>query len=365
MKRFAGVGAAVGTMAGPVDLARCSPLANYLRQARRTADEFLAVDLAAPQGSASPRAPGGRRHPDRDRSRAPDRIDLPRRCESGVPRAGRCVSDPVPVKVISMSSTQQRLATDELLRLQDVRKVYGRSRNAVAALAGVSLGFQRRTFTAVMGPSGSGKSTFLHCAALLDRPTSGSVLLEGRDLTAMNERALTKLRRNRIGFVFQSFNLLPALSVVDNVTLPLRLAGRRPDRGLVEEVIDRTGLASRRRHRPGELSGGQQQRVAIARALVTRPVLLFGDEPTGALDTQTALEILALLREAVDSGEQTAVVVTHDPVVASHADRVVFLVDGRVSAELERPSVQQVAEQMTRLGDRARTRRPVGAERVG
>jgi putative ABC transport system ATP-binding protein len=265
---------------------------------------------------------------------------------------------------IFMRPAREMSTADELLRLQDVRKVYGRSRNGVAALAGVSLGFQRRTFTAVMGPSGSGKSTFLQCAALLDRPTSGSVFLEGQDLTAMNERSLTKLRRNRIGFVFQSFNLLPALTVVDNVTLPLRLAGRRPDRALVDEVIERTGLASRRRHRPGELSGGQQQRVAIARALVTRPALLFGDEPTGALDTQTALEILRLLREAVDTGGQTAVIVTHDPVAASHADRVVFLVDGQVSAELERPSAGQVAAQMTRLGAWARTRQPAGAERV-
>ncbi|MQY13517.1 putative ABC transporter ATP-binding protein YknY [Streptomyces sp. RB5] len=240
--------------------------------------------------------------------------------------------------------------SEELLRLEDVRKVYGRGRGEVTALAGVSLGFRRGSFTAVMGPSGSGKSTFLHCAALLDRPTSGRVLLEGRDLTAASERALTRMRRQRIGFVFQSFNLLPALTVVDNVTLPLRLAGRRPDRRLVDDVIERTGLASRRRHRPGELSGGQQQRVAIARALVTRPVLLFGDEPTGALDTRTALEILGLLREAVDTGEQTAVVVTHDPVVAGHADRVVFLVDGRVSAELTRPTVEEVAGRMTRLG---------------
>jgi putative ABC transport system ATP-binding protein len=253
--------------------------------------------------------------------------------------------------------SQHRLqpATDDLLRVQDVHKVYGRSRNGVAALAGVSLDFQRHTFTAVMGPSGSGKSTFLHCAALLDRPTSGTVVLEGEDLTAMKERSLTKLRRNRIGFVFQSFNLLPALNVVDNVTLPLRLAGRRPKRAIVDEVIERTGLTSRRKHRPSELSGGQQQRVAIARALVTRPVLLFGDEPTGALDTQTALEILGLLRGAVDSGEQTVVIVTHDPVAASHADRVVFLVDGQVSTELERPTVTQVAEQMTRLGAWART----------
>ncbi|WP_194292952.1 ABC transporter ATP-binding protein [Streptomyces smaragdinus] len=247
-------------------------------------------------------------------------------------------------------SSRGTTMSEELLRLEDVRKVYGRGRGEVTALAGVSLGFRRGSFTAVMGPSGSGKSTFLHCAALLDRPTSGRVLLEGRDLTAASERALTRMRRQRIGFVFQSFNLLPALTVVDNVTLPLRLAGRRPDRRLVDDVIERTGLASRRRHRPGELSGGQQQRVAIARALVTRPVLLFGDEPTGALDTRTALEILGLLREAVDTGEQTAVVVTHDPVVAGHADRVVFLVDGRVSAELTRPTVEEVAGRMTRLG---------------
>jgi putative ABC transport system ATP-binding protein len=261
-------------------------------------------------------------------------------------------------------STQERPVVDELLRLHDVRKVYGRSRNSVAALAGVSLGFRRHTFTAVMGPSGSGKSTFLHCAALLDRPTSGAVFLEGQDLTAMSERALTKLRRNRIGFVFQSFNLMPALTVVDNVTLPLRLAGKRPDRKLVDEVIERTGLAARRKHRPSELSGGQQQRVAIARALVTRPVLLFGDEPTGALDTETALDILGLLRESVDSGEQTAVVVTHDPVVASHADRVVFLVDGQVSAERQRPTVEQVSGQMAQLGAWARLQRSSGADRL-
>ncbi|WP_419992557.1 ABC transporter ATP-binding protein [Streptomyces boninensis] len=263
-----------------------------------------------------------------------------------------------------MRANPERPPTDELLRLEDVRKVYGRSRARVAALDGVSLAFRRHTFTAVMGPSGSGKSTFLHCAALLDRPTSGRVFLDGQDLTEMKERALTKLRRNRIGFVFQSFNLLPALNVVDNVTLPLRLAGQRPNRRLVDDVIERTGLTARRKHRPGELSGGQQQRVAIARALVTRPVLLFGDEPTGALDTETALEILGLLRAAVDTGDQTAVIVTHDPVAAAHADRVVFLVDGRVSAELEQPTVQQVAARMTQLGAWARRQQPVGADRV-
>jgi putative ABC transport system ATP-binding protein len=240
--------------------------------------------------------------------------------------------------------------TEDVLRLRDVRKVYGRSRNAVQALAGVSLDFRRGTFTAVMGPSGSGKSTFLHCAAGLDKPTSGSVFLDGEELTGMSERKLTKLRREQVGFVFQSFNLLPALNVVQNITLPLRLAGHRPDRRLVNEVIERTGLGPRRKHRPGELSGGQQQRVAIARALVTRPTVLFGDEPTGALDTQTALEILGLLRATVATGGQTAVIVTHDPVAASHADRVVFLADGQVVTELARPTAEQVAERMTQLG---------------
>jgi putative ABC transport system ATP-binding protein len=254
-----------------------------------------------------------------------------------------------------MRATGSDQQSDEVLRLDDVRRTYGRSRNSVHALAGVSLTFRRGTFTAVMGPSGSGKSTFLHCAAGLDKPTSGAVYLEGQDLSTMNERRLTKLRRDRIGFVFQAFNLLPALTVVENVTLPLRLAGRRPDRRLVNEVIEATGLTPRRKHRPGELSGGQQQRVAIARALVTRPSAIFGDEPTGALDTQTALEILGLLRAAVNTGGQTAVIVTHDPVAASHADRVVFLADGLVVTELWRPTADQVAERMTHLGAWART----------
>jgi putative ABC transport system ATP-binding protein len=236
--------------------------------------------------------------------------------------------------------------TDEVLRLTGVRKNYGK----LVALDGVSTGFPRGTFTAVMGPSGSGKSTFLHCAAGLDRPDSGSVLLDGVELTGLKEKKLTRLRRDRVGFVFQSFNLLPALTVVENVTLPLRLAGRRVNRRAVDEVIERTGLAARRKHRPGELSGGQQQRVAIARALVTRPAVLFGDEPTGALDTRTAREVLGLLRSAVRDGGQTVVMVTHDPVAAAHADRVVFLADGRLVTELFRPTPERVAERMTHLG---------------
>jgi putative ABC transport system ATP-binding protein len=240
--------------------------------------------------------------------------------------------------------------TQEVVRLESVRKIYGGSKNAVIALDEVSIGLNRGTFTAVMGPSGSGKSTFLHCAAGLDRPTSGSILLDGVDLAPLGERELTKLRRERIGFIFQAFNLLPALSVVDNVTLPLRLAGTRPEKGAVDEVLERVGLGDRQRSRPGELSGGQQQRVAIARALITRPAVIFGDEPTGALDTYTAREVLTLLREAVQQSGQTIVMVSHDPVAAAHADRVLFLADGRIVGSLDQPTADQVAERMTQLG---------------
>ncbi len=239
---------------------------------------------------------------------------------------------------------------DDVVRLESVRKLYGNDRNGVVALAGVSLGIRRGTFTAVMGPSGSGKSTCLHCAAGLDRPTSGSVVLDGHELTGLNERELTKLRRDRIGFIFQSFNLLPALNVVENVQLPLRLAGRKANRADVDEVLERVGLSDRKHHRPGELSGGQQQRVAIARALITKPAVIFGDEPTGALDTRTALEVLALMRRAVREVGQTVVIVTHDPVAASHADRVVFLADGQIAGELLAPTAHAVGERMTQLG---------------
>ncbi|WP_020667870.1 ABC transporter ATP-binding protein [Amycolatopsis nigrescens] len=255
--------------------------------------------------------------------------------------------------------------TGDVVRLHDVRKVYGREPRGVVALNGVSLGFRRGGFTAVMGPSGSGKSTFLHCAAGLDRPTSGSVILDGRELSGMNEVELTKLRRDRIGFVFQAFNLLPALTVLQNITLPLELAGRKVNRRAVHDLIDRVGLGERRNHRPGELSGGQQQRVAIARALIAEPALIVGDEPTGALDTQTSLEILALLRESVRAGGQTVLIVTHDPVAASHADRVVFLADGQVAGELHNPSAERVAERMTHLGAWSARRDPRGAGFAG
>ncbi|MFI2739107.1 ABC transporter ATP-binding protein [Streptomyces sp. NPDC018711] len=224
-----------------------------------------------------------------------------------------------------------------------------RQHRDVRALDGVDLDFRTGTFSAVMGPSGSGKSTLLQCAAGLDRPTAGTVEVGGTSLEGLSERRLTLLRRDRIGFVFQSFNLLPSLTAAQNVALPLRLAGRRPSRTEIREALARVGLAGRERHRPGELSGGQQQRVALARALITRPAVLFGDEPTGALDSTTSREVLDMLRELVDRDGQTIVMVTHDPVAASRADRVVFLVDGRVAGELRGPTVETVAARMAEL----------------
>lgn len=247
--------------------------------------------------------------------------------------------------------------TQTVVRIRGLRRHYG----DVRALDGVDLDFGAGTFTAVMGPSGSGKSTLLQCAAGLERPDGGTVTVDGVELAGLSERRRTLLRRERIGFVFQSFNLLPSLTAAQNVALPLRLAGRRPSRGAVREALERVGLAERSGHRPSQLSGGQQQRVALARALITRPAVLFGDEPTGALDTVTSRQVLMLLRELVDGnrdrdgdggggrGGQTTVLVTHDPVAASYADRVVFLVDGRVSGELCAPSAAEVAARLTGL----------------
>ncbi|MEU8983707.1 ABC transporter ATP-binding protein [Streptomyces sp. NPDC048309] len=235
------------------------------------------------------------------------------------------------------------------IQLRSVSRRFGSGDSAVTALDQVSLSFPEGTFTAVMGPSGSGKSTLLQCAAGLDRPTSGSVVIGGTDLTKLNEIKLTLLRRERIGFVFQSFNLLPSLTAEQNVALPLRLAGRRPAKSRVREVLEQVGLGDRARHRPTEMSGGQQQRVALARALITRPEVLFGDEPTGALDSQTGREVLKLLRDMVDSDGQTVIMVTHDPVAAAYADRVVCLVDGRVNGEMVGASADDIATRLTRL----------------
>jgi putative ABC transport system ATP-binding protein len=229
----------------------------------------------------------------------------------------------------------------------ELEAVTRRYPNGVMALDTVTVAFARATFTAVMGPSGSGKSTLLQCAAGLDRPTSGRVTIAGQDLTGLSERRLTLLRRDRIGFVFQAFNLLPALTARQNVGLPLRLAGRRPDRGTVERALAAVGLTDRAGHRPHELSGGQQQRIAIARALVTNPAVLFADEPTGALDTGTSGEVLRLLRTLVDEHHQTIVMVTHDPVAAAHADRVLFLTDGRSRGTLDAPTASAVVARMT------------------
>jgi len=235
--------------------------------------------------------------------------------------------------------------------LRDVRKVHGKGDAAVVALDGVSATLAPGSFTAIMGPSGSGKSTFLNVAAGLDRPTSGRVALGDTDLAALSERKLTILRRERIGFVFQAFNLLPSLTVAQNIGLPLRLDGHRLRRATVREVAARVGLETRLRHRPSQLSGGQQQRVAIARALVTRPEVVFADEPTGALDTGNGRGVLALLRELVDEDRHTVVMVSHDPVAAAHADRVILLADGRVAGLLEAPGAGDVAEHLAHLGE--------------
>ncbi|GGY44053.1 ABC transporter ATP-binding protein [Streptomyces omiyaensis] len=219
----------------------------------------------------------------------------------------------------------------------------------VRALDGVDLDVAAGTFTAVMGPSGSGKSTLLRCAAGLERPDAGSVEVAGTALEGLSERRLTLLRRDRIGFVFQSFNLLPTLTAAQNVALPLRLAGRRPARGEVRAALARVGLAGRERHRPAELSGGQCQRVAVARALIAGPAVLFGDEPTGALDSTTGAEVMDMLRALVDEEGRTLVVVTHDPLAAARADRVVFLVDGRTADEIAAPTADGVAARLAEL----------------
>jgi putative ABC transport system ATP-binding protein len=249
------------------------------------------------------------------------------------------------------SSTLTPPITTPAIALRDVRKVYGKGEGSVIALDGIDVDIAPGSFTAIMGPSGSGKSTFLHVAAGLDRPTSGTVALAGKELAGLSERRLTILRRERIGFVFQAFNLMPTLTVTQNIGLPLRLSGRRARRADVRTVAARVGLDKRLRHRPSQLSGGQQQRVAIARALITRPEVLFADEPTGALDTRTGREILALLREVVDADGHTVAMVTHDPAAAAHADRVILLADGRIAGWLEAPSADEVAEQLAHLGD--------------
>lgn len=261
----------------------------------------------------------------------------------------------------STDSAVSRMPSDHVAELIDVTKNYGTGEGTVAALDDVSIGFAPGTFTAIMGPSGSGKSTLLQCAAGLDQPTSGRALLAGVDVGQLNEQARTVLRRDHVGFVFQAFNLVGSLTAAQNVELPLRFARRRPDKDVIDNALRVVGLQDRSTHKPSELSGGQQQRVALARAMVTRPEVLFADEPTGALDTATSHDVLALLRDLVDQQDQTVVMVTHDPDAASYADRVIFLVDGVVTEILDltsdprqhrqrADSAAQIAAQMTQLG---------------
>jgi putative ABC transport system ATP-binding protein len=237
---------------------------------------------------------------------------------------------------------------DTALEAVDLVKRFGEGETAVTAVAGVSLGFSPGEFVAVMGPSGSGKSTLMNLLAGLDTPTSGRVLVEGTDLAGLDDRRLTRLRRERIGFVFQAFNLMPALTAEQNILLPLKLSGRTPDRAFFDEVVGSLRIRDRLGHRPSEMSGGQQQRVAVARALLTEPAVVFADEPTGALDVSTGRELLGRLREASTRLGQTIVMVTHDPVAATYADRVLLLSDGALHGTLERPTTDGVLAAMAR-----------------
>jgi putative ABC transport system ATP-binding protein len=243
-------------------------------------------------------------------------------------------------------------ATTVAARANEVWKVYGSGEARVVALRGVSADFGRGRFTAIMGPSGSGKSTLMHCLAGLDTVTRGTVHIGGTELSGLNDKALTRLRRDRIGFIFQQFNLLPTLTAQENIRLPLDIAGRKHDQQWWDTVIDTVGLRDRLNHRPSQLSGGQQQRVACARALVGRPDVIFADEPTGNLDSRSGAEVLSFLRDSVRRHDQTIIMVTHDPVAAGYADRVVFLADGEIVDELADPTAETVLDTMKRLDAR-------------
>jgi putative ABC transport system ATP-binding protein len=249
----------------------------------------------------------------------------------------------------TVSTTVEPHAADVVVAAHDVTRIYGEGDALVHALRGIDLEIPHGQFTAVMGPSGSGKSTLMHILAGLDRPTSGSVRIEGEEITAMGDQELTLLRRRHIGFIFQFFNLLPMLTAEENIVLPLRIAGRSVEREWIDEVISKVGLAERRSHRPAQLSGGQQQRVAIARGLVSRPTVMFADEPTGNLDSTTSEEILNLLREAVESYGQTTVMVTHDARASAMADRILFLADGLIVRDQGRASAQDVLAAMAEV----------------
>ncbi len=236
-------------------------------------------------------------------------------------------------------------------RAVEAMKLYGKGENVVRALDGVTIDFEQAAFTAIMGPSGSGKSTLMHCLAGLDTLTSGKVYIGSTDLSTLDDKALTRLRRDQVGFVFQAFNLLPTLDAAENITLPLALGGKNPDKAWYDQVVATVGLGDRLRHRPSELSGGQQQRVAVARALVTRPHIIFADEPTGNLDSHSSGEILGFMREAVSQLGQTIVMVTHDPTAASYSDRVVFLGDGKIVDEMRAPTADRVLDRLKQFAD--------------
>ena len=242
-------------------------------------------------------------------------------------------------------------ATAVAAMARNATKVYGSGEALVRALDDVTVDFLSGHFTAIMGPSGSGKSTLMHCLAGLDTLSSGSVSIGDADLSELNDRQLTQLRRDHVGFIFQSFNLVPTLSALENITLPCALAGRKPDRAWLDHVVDTVGLRSRLSHRPSELSGGQQQRVAVARALASKPHIIFADEPTGNLDSRTGAEILSFMRSAVREFGQTIVMVTHDPTAAAYADRAVFLADGRIVDEIDAPTANTVLDRIKKLGD--------------
>jgi len=233
----------------------------------------------------------------------------------------------------------------------DAVKVYGFGDTAVYALAGITVAFGKGRFSAIMGPSGSGKSTLMHCLAGLDRLTQGKVVIGDTDLSRLNDKALTKLRRDKVGFIFQQYNLVPTLTALENITLPLDLAGTRPDKAWLGNIVDTLRIRDRLKHKPDELSGGQQQRVAVARALATKPAIIFADEPTGNLDTRAGAEVLHIMQDSVRQLGQTVVMVTHDPVAAGYADRAIFLVDGRVVAEMFDPTAERVLDEMKHLGD--------------
>ncbi|MFG2178709.1 ABC transporter ATP-binding protein [Streptomyces abikoensis] len=239
-------------------------------------------------------------------------------------------------------------------RARQVVKAYGSGETRVVALDHVDVDIARGQFTAIMGPSGSGKSTLMHCLAGLDTVTSGQIFIDDSEITGLKDKHLTRLRRDRIGFIFQAFNLLPTLTALENITLPMDIAGRKPDQQWLERIVETVGLSGRLKHRPNQLSGGQQQRVAVARALAARPEIIFGDEPTGNLDSRSGAEVLGFLRRSVDELGQTIVMVTHDAVAASYADRVLYLADGRIVDEMRSPTAEAVFERMKRFDARGR-----------